>query len=198
MFHKYHLRHQVGRRDHLVLGVAAGDDHVQVRPARVQGRDHFTELEVEQIKDTQILDKRMGVFIKAIERRLRVLTGTTTDTAKQQKKDAELYGELPSGSRAELIGDIAKILDEAITNIDDVSSRDEKNPLIPTALRLLANEAKRAVEQIRPLQSQAGSEAEAGSIDQVTENAEAILAAANKLPPPVAKEKKSKQEKSKN
>lgn len=165
---------------------------------RVQGRDHFTELEVEQIKDTQILDKRMGVFIKAIERRLRVLTGTTTDTAKQQKKDAELYGELPSGSRAELIGDIAKILDEAITNIDDVSSRDEKNPLIPTALRLLANEAKRAVEQIRPLQSQAGSEAEAGSIDQVTENAEAILAAANKLPPPVAKEKKSKQEKSKN
>lgn len=164
----------------------------------VQDRDHFTELEVEQIKDTQILDKRMGVFIKAIERRLRVLTGTTTDTAKQQKKDAELYGELPSGSRAELIGDIAKILDEAITNIDDVSSRDEKNPLIPTALRLLANEAKRAVEQIRPLQSQAGSEAEAGNIEQVTENAEAILAAANKLPPPVAKEKKSKQEKSKN
>jgi hypothetical protein len=165
---------------------------------RVQSRDHFTELEVEQIKDTQILDKRMGVFIKAIERRLRVLTGTTTDTAKQQKKDAELYGELPTGSRAELIGDIAKILDEAITNIDDVSSRDEKNPLIPTALRLLANEAKRVVEQIRPLQSQAGSEAEAGSIEQVTENAEAILAAANKLPPPVEKEKKSKQEKSKN
>jgi hypothetical protein len=165
---------------------------------RVQGRDHFTELEVEQIKDTQILDKRMGVFIKAIERRLRVLTGTTTDTAKQQKKDAELYGELPTGSRAELIGDIGKILDEAITNIDDVSSRDEKNPLIPTALRLLANEAKRVVEQIRPLQSQAGSEAEVGSIEQVTENAEAILAAANKLPPPVAKEKKSKQEKSKN
>ena len=63
---------------------------------RVQGRDHFTELEVEQIKDTQILDKRIGVFIKAIERRLRVLTGTTIDTAKQQKKDAELYGELPS------------------------------------------------------------------------------------------------------
>lgn len=163
-----------------------------------QGRDHFTELEVEQIKETQILDKRIGVFVKAIERRLRVLTGTTTDTTKQQKKDSELYGELPSGSRAELIGDIAKILDEAITNIDDVSSRDEKNPLIPTALRLLANEAKRVVEQLRPLQSQASGDAEVGSIEQVTENAESILAAANKLPPPVAKEKKSKQEKTKN
>ena len=162
-----------------------------------QHRDHFTELEVEQIKETQILDKRVGVFIKAIERRLRVLTGTTTDTAKQQKKDAELYGELPTGSRADLIGDIAKILDEAITNIDDVSSRDEKNPLIATALRLLATEATRVVEQLRPLQSQASGDAEIASIEQVTENAESILAAANKLPPPVTKEKKKKQEKPK-
>ena len=163
-----------------------------------QHRDHFTELEVEQIKDTQILDKRIGVFVKAIERRLRVLTGATTDTAKQQKKDAELYGALPTGSRAELIGDIGKILDEAITNIDDVSSRDEKNPLIPTALRLLANEAKRVVEQLQPFRGQASSDAEIASLEQVTENAESILAAANKLPPPVAKEKKKKQEKSSN
>lgn len=166
--------------------------------SRAQQRDHFTELEVEQIKETQILDKRIGVFVKAIERRLRVLTGTTTETAKQQKKDADLYGALPTGSRADLIGDIGKILDEAITNIDDVSSRDEKNPLIPTALRILAGEAKRVVEQLQPFQSQAESDAEVASIEQVTENAEAILAAANKLPPPLAKDKKKKQEKSSN
>jgi hypothetical protein len=167
-----------------------------INPA--QHRDHFTELEVEQIKETQILDKRIGVFVKAIERRLRVLTGKTTETAKQQKKDAELYGALPTGSRADLIGDIGKILDEAITNIDDVSSRDEKNPLIPTALRILAGEAKRVVEQLQPFQSQAENDAEVASIEQVTENAESILAAANKLAPPVAKEKKKKQEKSSN
>jgi len=165
---------------------------------RTQQRDHFTELEVEQIKETQVLDKRIGVFVKTIERRLRVLTGATTDTAKQQKKDAELYGALPTGSRADLIGDIGKILDEAITNIDDVSSRDEKNPLIPTALRILAGEAKRVVEQLQPFQGQASSDAEVASIEQVTENAESILAAANKLPPPVAKDKKKKQEKSSN
>lgn len=165
--------------------------------SRVQGRDHFTEREVEQIKETHVLDKRIGIFVKAIERRLRVITGTTTDTAKQQKKDAELYGELPTGSRAELIGDINKILDEAITNIDDVSTHDEKNPLIPTALRLLANEATRVVEQLRPLRGQAESDAEVASFEQLTENAESILSAANKLPPPTAKEKK-KSEKAKN
>lgn len=169
-----------------------------VTNSRAQHRDHFTELEVEQIKETQILDKRIGVFVKAIERRLRVLTGATTDTAKQQKKDAELYGALPTGSRADLIGDIGKILDEAITNIDDVSSRDEKNPLIPTALRLLANEAKRVVEQLKPFQSPASDDAEVASIELVTENAESILAAANKLPPPIAKDKKKKQEKTSN
>ena len=166
--------------------------------SRAQHRDHFTALEVEQIKETQILDKRIGVFVKAIERRLRVLTGSTTDSAKQQKKDAERYGELPTGSQAELIGDIGKILDEAITNIDDVSARDEKNPLIPPALRLLANEAKRVAEQLQPFQSQASSDAEVASIELVTENVESILAAANKLPPPVAKDKKKQQEKSSN
>ena len=165
---------------------------------RVQGRDHLTEREVEQIKETPVLDKRIGIFVKAIERRLRVLTGTTTDTTKQQKKDAELYGDLPTGSRAELIGDISKLLDEAITNIDDVSAHDEKNPLIPTSLRLLANEATRVVEQLRPFRAQAESDAEVASFEQVTENAEAILAAANKLPPPVTKEKKSKSDKAKN
>lgn len=156
-----------------------------------QGRDHFTEREIDQIKDTQILDKRIGVFVKAIERRLRVITGTTTDTAKQQKKDAELYGDLPTGSRTELIGDIAKILDEAITNIDDVSSRDEKNPLIPSALRLLATEATRVVEQLRPLQAQASGDAEVASFEQLTENAESIISAANRLPPAVKEKKKS-------
>lgn len=157
-----------------------------------QRRDHLTEQEVEQIKETQILDKRIDVFVKAVERRMRVLTGTTTDTAKQQKKDAELYGELPTGSRAELVGDIAKILDEAITNIDDVSSRDEKNPLIAKALRTLAAEATRVVGQLRPLEAEAKNEAEVASFEQLTENAESILGAANKLPPLTEKEKKDK------
>lgn len=165
---------------------------IESASANVQRRDHFTEKEIEQIKDTQFLDKRIGVFVKTIERRLQALTGTSAETAKQQKKDAELFGELPTGSRAELIGDIGRILDEAITNIDDVSARDEKNPLIPRALRILAAEATRVIEQLRPLQAAATGGAEAAGFEQVAENAEAIVAAANKLPPPTEKEKKSK------
>ena len=160
----------------------------------VQARDHLTEQEVELVKDSQILDKRIEVFIKAADRRMQVLNGTEATNAKQSKKEAELWGALPTGTRAELIGDIARIFDEAITNIDDVSSRDEKNPLISKALRNLAAAATRIVGQLKPLEPQLKGDSELSSFDQLVENAESIIQAANKLPPPVEKpvEKKGK------
>ena len=164
-----------------------------------QARDHLTEQEVELVKEAQALDKRTEVFIKAAERRILVLTNVTTDStsAKQLKKDIELWGDLPKGTRAELIGDIAKIFDEAITNIDDVSSRDEKNPLLAKALRSLASAATRMVGQLKPLATQAKDDSEVNSFDQLVENAESIIQAANKLPPPSEKKDKSKPEKTK-
>ena len=167
-----------------------------------QAREHLTPQEIDLVKDTQILDKRIDVFIKAADRRLLVLAGqaanaTDKTTAKQLKKDSETWGELPTGSRAELIGDIARIFDEAITNIDDVSARDENNPLIPKALHKLAAAATRIVEQLKPAETQAKNEAELSNFDQLTENAESILQAANKLPPPVDKKAKNKTDKQK-
>ena len=160
----------------------------------VQARDHLTEQEVELVKDAQILDKRIDVFIKAADRRMLVLNGADATSAKQSKKEAELWGALPTGTRAELIGDIARIFDEAITNIDDVSSRDEKNPLVPKALRNLAAAVTRIVGQLKPLEAQLKGDSELSTFDQLVENAESIIQAANKLPPPVEKpaEKKGK------
>jgi len=162
----------------------------------LQDRDHLTPQEVDLIKDTQILDKRIEVFIKAAERRVLVLTGSAAGSEKQLKKDSEKWGELPTGNPGELISDIARIFDEAITNIDDVSARDEKNPLIPKALRKLAAAATRIIEQVKPLGSKSNT-SETYSYDQLMENAEAIVQAASKLPPEVAKKGKSKEEKPK-
>lgn len=163
----------------------------------VQARDHLTEQEVELVRNAQVLDKRIDVFIKAADRRMLVLNGVDATNTKQLKKDAESWGELPTGTRAEIIGDIARIFDEAITNIDDVSSRDEKNPLIPKALRSLAAAVTRIVDQLKPLEAQAKSDSEISSFDQLVANAESIIQAANKLPPPVEKKEKSKTEKTK-
>jgi hypothetical protein len=169
--------------------------HASAATIRAQSRDHLTLQEVDLVKDAQILDKRIEVFIKAADRRLLVLKGVDTTNAKQSKKDLEQWGELPTGSRAELISDIAHILDEAITNIDDVSSRDQKNPLIPKALRRLAVEVGRIEEQLAPLRAQAKGEAEIASFELLNENAQSILEAANKLPPEVEKKTKAKNDK---
>lgn len=158
-----------------------------------QSREHLTSQEIELVKEAQILDKRIEVFIKAIDRRLMAMNGTAPANAKQLKKDAEKWGELPAGSRADLVSDIAKIFDEAITNIDDVSARDERNPLIPKALRKLVQAVNNVQTQLAPLKSEAKSEAEIASFELLNEDARSILEAAKKLPPEVEKKAKNKQ-----
>ncbi|HEV2835857.1 MAG TPA: hypothetical protein VGW58_11095 [Pyrinomonadaceae bacterium] len=160
--------------------------------AKAQSRDHLTPQEVDLVKEAQVLDKRIEVFIKAADRRVMVLNGGAAANAKQLKKDAERWGELPTGSRAELVFDIARILDEAITNIDDVSARDERNPLIAKALRKLAQSVNTIMEQLKPLRVEAKSDAEIASFELLNEDAQSILEAVTKLPPEVEKEKKTK------
>jgi hypothetical protein len=161
----------------------------------VQRRDHLTQQEVDLVKEAQILDKRIDVFIKAAERRMMVITGTAGNNAKQLKKDSERWGELPTGSRFELVGDIARIFDEAITNIDNVNERDERNPLIAKSLRKLATSITNIMEQLKPLRSEAKSDAEIASLELLHEDAQSILEAANKLPPEVDKKAKKNDKK---
>src|SRR5919206_3709141 len=123
--------------------------------SQAQSRDHLTQQEVDLVKEAQALDKRIDVFIKAAERRLMVINNSSAANAKQLKKDSERWGELPTGSRAELVGDIARIFDEAITNIDDVSARDERNPLIAKSLRKLATAVNTIMGQLKPLSTDA-------------------------------------------
>src|SRR6266550_5681936 len=165
--------------------------------AHLQARDHLTPKEVDLVKDAQELDKRIEVFIKAADRRLLVIRGLSAADSKQLKKDAEFWGDLPTGSRSELVGDIAKILDEAITNIDDVSARDEKNPALARALRKLAVAASRISDQLKPLQDSAADAAEAANFDVLMDNAETILQASRKLPPDAPQPRKGKGEKAK-
>ena len=160
-----------------------------------QKRDHLTQQEVDLVKEAQLLDKRIDVFIKAAERRLLVINGSGAANAKQLKKDSERWGELPTGSRAELVSDIARILDEAITNIDDVSSRDERNPLIPKSLRKLAQSVNAIMSQLKPFAAEAKSEAEVASFELLNEDAQSILEAATKLPPEVDKKAKKNEKK---
>jgi hypothetical protein len=165
--------------------------------ARALTRDFLTPQEVDLVKEAQVLDKRIEVFVKAAERRLLMLTGQTAPSDKQAQKDAEKWGALPTGTRTELIMDIANILDAAVTNIDDVALRDEKNALIPKALRKLAAAATRFQPQVASLNQQTQVVSEHRALEEVMTNIQEILEAAGRLPAEEEKQKekgKSKKE----
>lgn len=154
-----------------------------VLAAEPLARDYLTPQEEERVKEAQVLDKRIEVFIKVAERRLFALTDQNAAASKQMSKDVEKWGELPKGTRVELIMDIANVLDAAITNIDDVATRDEKNRLLPKALRKLAEAATRFQAQLAPLRAQTQDNTERAAIERVMEHVQEISEAASKLPP---------------
>jgi acyl-CoA reductase-like NAD-dependent aldehyde dehydrogenase len=158
-------------------------------------RDPLTEKEADLVREAQALDKRTEVFTKAVERRLLALAGPSAANSKQAQKDAEKWGELPQGTRAELLYDIAGILDEAVTNIEDVGSHNAKSSLIPKSLRILAEASNRFLPQLTAMRERAQEEREKDALERAIEGAQEIITAASKLPPetqPTGKPKKQK------
>lgn len=159
-------------------------------PNGLTQRDHLTSEEIDRVKEAQILDKRIEVYIKAAERRLLALTDPGAASSKSVQKEAEKWGELRKGTRLELLSDIARILEEAITNIEDVASRDPDSQLLPKALRKLSDASTRFSSPLSTLRDNAQSESERAAINDILEKAAEITTAAQKLPPPEKKEKK--------
>src|SRR5687768_18528681 len=158
--------------------------------AIAQPRDHLTDQETDLIRFHQQLDKRVDVFIKAMDRRFALINGLEQAKTKKIDRDEPEWGDLPKGSRAQLLGDIASILDEAITNIDDVSRRDEKSPLISRSLRKLTAATNGYVTQAKSMATQTTNADELSAIERVLQHAEQIIEVGNQLPPPSADKKK--------
>ena len=144
-------------------------------------RDHLTGMEADMIRDEQDIERRSAIFIKAVERRLLSLTDPQAAQSKQVQKDMEKWGELPRGSRYELLSDVAKILDEAIVNIVGFSTRAPDSKLLPKAMRRLSEASSRFIQQLTQLRTNSrGPEREV--LEQAMEYAQSIIEAANKLP----------------
>lgn len=152
-------------------------------------RDPLTEKEADLVREAQALDKRTEVFIKAAERRLLLLSAPNA-AAKESPKDIEKWGEL-AGTRAQLLGDLANILDEAVTNIEDVGTHNSKSGLIPKSIRKLAEASTRFLPQLTALRDRVNDD-ERGELERAVEQIQEILAAAGKLPAETVETKKKK------
>lgn len=155
-----------------------------------QARDNLTYEEIELVRDVQELDKRMEIYVKAIDRRLMVLSNDRAQT-EQLKKDAKKWGELPTGTRVELLLDIKKILREAIDKIDDVAARDEKSDLIPYAVHTLADGAQRFAPELKKFLDSTTDNREKGVIYDSIDFCNQIIEVAQNIPKPVKKRKKN-------
>jgi hypothetical protein len=152
-------------------------------------RDPLTEKEADLVREAQALDKRTDVFIKAAERRLRALSAPNA-AAKESPKDIEKWGEL-TGTRAELLGDLANILDEAVTNIEDVGTHNSKSGLIPKSIRKLAEASTRFMPQLLALRDHVNDD-ERASLERAIEQAQEVITAAGRLPAETVETKKKK------
>lgn len=115
--------------------------------AQKQQRDHLTEMEGDLIRETaQMLDQRIEVFVKAVDRRLLVIVNPN---ATQKKKEEERWGPLPQGSHLELLVDVKNILAEAMEKLDDANER--KDPLLGKALNKFKEAAVRQIAEMKAL-----------------------------------------------
>ena len=162
--------------------------------APAQKRDHLTDAESELIRFYRELDKRVEIFIKAADRRFAIINGTPQPSTKKFLKDEPDWGEPPKGTRTELLSDIAGILDEAITNVDDVSRRDEKNPMVSRALKKLSTAANGYAAQLPALRNKTTDPDEIAALERVADNVTQIMEASGKVPavPEVDQEKDKK------
>lgn len=179
----------------LIYALAVPSLLVLARNTRAR-RDPLTEKEADLVREAQALDKRTEVFIKAAERRLLIITDPNAGASSQAQKDAEKWGEL-EGTRADMLSDIAYILEEAITNIEDAGSHNSKSQLIPKSIRKLAEAATRFLPALTALRDRA-NDAERGVLEKAIENAQEIMTAANRLPAETIETEKKKKAKSEN
>ncbi|KXK03427.1 MAG: hypothetical protein UZ17_ACD001001236 [Acidobacteria bacterium OLB17] len=167
---------------------------LSVTAASAQHRDYLTDAEIEIVRETQQLDNRVNVLVKIMDRRFTAL-GIDPKAAVPKKKDKTEWGPEPTGTRAELLGDIRSIMQKAIDDIDTTAERPnlmvadvtERKPktfkeVFPVAVRNLAA----AAERYKPLLQAEGAKTqdriETGIISKIIELCDEVTASVAKLP----------------
>lgn len=180
-----------------IIGIALAIvlSSVSAGTVEAQRRDHLTKEEVELIRDFQDVDHRMELFVKAIERRLWVLDGPgemTKEQTKRYEKDLEKWGELPKGSRFDLLSDVEKILNESIDKIDDVYDREPKSALLPFAFYVIADYCEQLTPRLESFALSTSDRSELGRLEQAAGHCRNILMVRENIPRPKGKRPKSK------
>lgn len=163
--------------------------------ASAQRRDYLNEKEADLVRENQQVDLRIDILTKAIDRRFMVLNGQPEGT-KDWQKSSEIWGDMPTGSRAALFIDIERLLQKAIDDIDDVAAHERMDSkFFPKAVRNLGKSAEQYLPVLKGYMAKTKDEKEIGALLGSIESCDQIIAAVVKLPAEVKETKKDKKAK---
>ena len=171
-------------------------------PASAQRRDYMTEQEIEIIRDAQDIDTRIEALTRMIDRRFALLN-IEVNGWKDVRKQSDVWGELPKGTRLELLSDVKKLLQKAVDDIDNLASNPDAAPIrdkgdkrakkdperFGNAVRYLASAAGRYLAPLKTELDKTTEEKEKGPILDSIDLCDQIIEAVGKLPPEVKKAK---------
>jgi hypothetical protein len=163
--------------------------HFSFSTANAQRRDHLTETESDLVREAQEINLRIEVFVKAIDRRFLLLQNPN---ATQTDKEFNKFGDLPKGTKLELLSDIEKLINEAISNLDNVAEKDLKSKLFPKAMKIFNDACKRFIPLLESIEKGSTDEKEKRTIVTAVENCQDVIAAMSKVPEPEPEKKKGK------
>ncbi|MBX7055354.1 MAG: hypothetical protein K1X36_10390 [Pyrinomonadaceae bacterium] len=170
--------------------------------ADAQRRDYLTDEEIEIVREAQQIDERIGVLVHAVDRRMAVI-GLGNSANGRSVKEKDIWGPSPSGTRAEMLSDIERIIQKAIDDIDNLAARPDsaiinedegKKPKDPKALfskavRSLGSAAVRYRPIFNDELSKTEVKAERGLLLDIIEDCDEIIEAVAKLPTEMKKGK---------
>jgi hypothetical protein len=167
--------------------------------ASAQRRDYMTEPEIELVRDNQDIDKRIQVLTRMIDRRFTAL-GVDVGGWKQSGKDEKTWGEPPTGTPSNLLGDIRQLLQKAVDDVDDVAEHNKntltqnktEGVLFPAGVRSLASAATRYQPALKSLLDKTKDERDKGVILTSMELCQEIIDSVTKLPAETKEEEKKR------
>lgn len=140
------------------------------------GDDYLTEEEDDYVRQAQEPDLRIKVFMKIIDRRLKMLTGevVAADNKKAQKdKEDEdrKWGALPKLDRAGYLKHYIRAMDEAMAKLDDAYERNPKAKAFTKALNNLLESTQEHLKILHGLEGSTTNEQEKSLLADAIEKA---------------------------
>ena len=150
------------------------------QPSQARG-DYLTDEEDIKVREAQTADERAKVFMRIADRRIQLITGNAPAPVEKQsgkkgekkaQEEEREWGVLKTTSKAELLKQYSRAVEECMAKIEDAYERNPKSTALPKALATLREATSRHLQSLKALAGQVTDEGEMRALQDAIEEAE--------------------------